>query len=669
MTSFDTEQTSKLSLEALADIQVPQDFNISPDGKQIVYCLKPWSRKDDSFTSTIWIADIGKERSARQLTSGLFRDEHPRWSPDGKYIAFKSDRAKAGKSSAVYLISTIGGEAFPITPPENKKDIVKFEWSPNGKFIGYLSTDEKTAEKERKEKEKDDAKLWGEDWEHQRLRYVHVETKHITTLITGERHVHLFSWGPDSQNIAYVLHQTPDINAPGFFGAKIERVSIITKASSHITTFPGPVSQFVYASDGIYFLGGIIPEHCSSARCLYKVASDEKSYERHAFGEENCALGLQKAGSTAIVRVQSGLYDEIHVVKAAQKGTAGLLYRAMHDISAFDVCFGDGSAEPAVAITKSDGHQPAEVFSLFPDSAALPTQLSDHNANIAQLKISKAQPIYATAPDGYKLDGILFLPSDADSSKPLPTIVIAHGGPYWRVTVGFAVCHYYEAPLLASAGYAVLFPNYRGGSSRGQDHAAYARGAMGTVDYEDTITVLKAAIAEGTVDPERVAIGGWSQGGFLSCLAVTRSDFKFKGAVCGAGVVDWDLMTMTSDAYWFEGDAAGGAPWDVDEHAVDQFSPAYVQGKKAAIRQTNGRHGSAIWHMKNVDTPVLIVHGEEDVRVPLSQAIAFWRACIHRGVPVEMVTYPREGHLMEERKHMIDLWTRMRQFYDLHLGS
>lgn len=665
MSSFNTEEKSKLSLEALADLQVPGDFHISPDGKQIVYGLKPWTKKSDHPTSSIWIAYIGKEASARQLTSGLFKDERPRWSPDGTYIAFDSDRGKLGESSAIYLISTAGGEAYFITPPDNKKKIAQFQWAHNGKFIAYLSADEKTAEKEEREKEKDDAKVWGEEWEYQRLRYVHVATRQITTIVSGDKHVHLFSWSSDSQEIACVLHESPDINSAGFYGAQIERLNLIGKVSTHITKFPGPISQVVWGKDGIYFTGGVIPGHCSTARTVYIVSVAEKTYQRVLFGTENCCLALQKADTSVVARVQSGLYEEIHAVSGSQ-GSSKLLYRAMHDITAFDVFFGDGSTDPVVTTTRSDGSRPAEVFSFSKSSTASLIQLSDHNSAISELKISKAEPIYTTASDGYKLDGVVFFPYDSDiGSNPLPTVVLVHGGPYWRITVGFAVCHYLEVPLLVSAGYAVLCPNYRGGSSRGQEHAAYARGKMGTVDYTDTIAVLKAGITQGIVDQSRVAIGGWSQGGFLSYLAITRSDFKFRAAVCGAGVVDWDMMTMTSDAYWFEADLAGGAPWDVDA-AKDESTDRQDEN---SIRRTTGRHGSAVWHMKNVMTPVLIVHGEEDVRVPVSQAIAFWRACIHRGVQVKMVTYPREGHSFVERTHVIDLWSRMRQFYDLHLNS
>lgn len=658
---FNNEETPQLSLEALADLRVLENIHISPDGKQIAYSVRTWVRKNEHVASAIWIAEVGKESSARQLTSGLFNDERPQWSPDGKHIAFCSDRAKAGESSAIYLLSTAGGEAYSITPSENQKTITHHQWAPNGKFIAYLSADEKTAEKKQKEQEKDDAKVWGEEYEYQRLRCVHVASRQATTLVSGDQHVFQYSWALDSRGISFVKYKNNDINAGGFYGGEIKNVNLTTKVATHITTFPGPIYQLVHAKHGIYFVGGVVPGHCSTARAIYKVSIEKKAYERAHFGLENCCLALRKSGSSAITKVQSGLYNEIYEVSGSTS-TPKLLYRGMHDISAFDVFVGDETTNPIVVITKSDGSNPDEIFSLSVSSEAL-TKLSDHNAAIASLKISKAQPIYTTAFDGYELDGIVFTPSAYDSaSGPLPTVVLPHGGPYWRVTVGFEVCHYLEVPLLVSAGCAVICPNYRGGSSRGQEHAAYARGNIGTVDYSDTIAVLQAGITKGIVDPDRVAIGGWSQGGFLSYLAATRSEFKFRGAVCGAGVVDWDMLTLTSDAYWFEADMTGGSPWDVED------DKSTSNKDKTLVREAPGRHGSAIWHMENITTPILIVHGEDDVRVPVSQAIAFWRACVLRGLQVEMVTYPREGHLFVERKHVVDLWSRMRQFYDQQLN-
>jgi dipeptidyl aminopeptidase/acylaminoacyl peptidase len=173
---------------------------------------------------------------------------------------------------------------------------------------------------------------------------------------------------------------------------------------------------------------------------------------------------------------------------------------------------------------------------------------------------------------------------------------------------------------------------------------------MGIVDYDDIISMVKAGISKGLIDEKNVIIGGWSQGGFLSYLAITRPDFSFRAAICGAGVVDWDLMTMTSDAYSFESELAGKA------HSEE------------GSNSTQDRRGSPLWHMKDAKTPILILHGEADVRVPVSQAVAFHRGCLHHRIPCEMVIYPREPHFMQERLHLLDMLKRIRRFCDLYLS-
>lgn len=172
---------------------------------------------------------------------------------------------------------------------------------------------------------------------------------------------------------------------------------------------------------------------------------------------------------------------------------------------------------------------------------------------------------------------------------------------------------------------------------------------MGTTDYDDVIALLKEAISQGFVDRDRVAIGGYSQGGFLSYLSMTRQDFHFKAAICGAGISDWDAHIMASDAPWYNVESIGKAPWET------------------SADNTKARRGSPIWHMKHIKTPILILHGEDDVRVPFSQAVAFHRGCLHHNVPCEFVAYPREGHVIKEREHLIDMLKRIRRFCDLHL--
>ncbi|KAJ5304447.1 uncharacterized protein N7443_004107 [Penicillium atrosanguineum] len=650
---------AELSVEALADLQIPKDLCISPDGNQAVYVLQSFSKNGENATSSIWIAKVGEEKSARQFTSGLSNDQQPQWSPDGTSLAFKSDRDHPGKSSTLYVMHVDGGEAYPVTPVENDEPIAAFEWSPSGAYIAYTSADEKTDEQARKEKEKDDAKVWGENLKYCRLRIVHAATRQVSTIVSGDRHVHDFSWGPDSKQIVYVEHKEPDVNAAVIHGTKICTASLVEAKSNTVTEYPGAIRQIAWGNYGVYFNAGLEPRSITTSLSLHQLDIEKGSYTEHE-SEESCCVGIRKNQSSLACHVQHDLHDELFSI---QDGNCTLVHRGEHALASFAIL--TTAEKTVIAITKGDGSNPEEVFSISESEGTV--QLSDHNSSIAALKISKACSVSATASDGYSLDGMIYMPSKYKAEDgPLPTILMPHGGPYWRINTAFTVCHFLEAPLLVSAGYAVLCPNYRGGSGRGEKHAAYARGQIGTVDYTDCIDILRSCIEDGLVDPSRVAIGGWSQGGFLSYFAVTRNDFLFRGAVCGAGVVDWDAMAMTSDAYWFEGELAGGMPWDVDVNAELEVDDA-DQASKRWIRNTNGRQGSALWRMRNVKTPILILHGEDDVRVPLTQGVAFYRACIHNNVPVEMVTYPREGHMISERKHLIDMWKRMRQFYDMHL--
>lgn len=190
-----------------------------------------------------------------------------------------------------------------------------------------------------------------------------------------------------------------------------------------------------------------------------------------------------------------------------------------------------------LATGKSTASSPTKIYSFNgSDSCAKLCQQSQYGSTIASLKIPSASFIYTTSPDGQPCDGIFLRPQASDPTKALQTAVLVHGGPYSRVTKAFNLPSFYRAPHLISAGYTVLCPNYRGGSSHGESYASAARGGIDTTNYNDVIALMKREIEQGLIDEERVGIGGWSQGGFLSYLAVTRDDVKFKTAICGAGV-------------------------------------------------------------------------------------------------------------------------------------
>ena len=639
------ERPDVLTAEALADLEVPEGVQISPSGKQAVYYLSPASRRGDTKKSSLWLADIGKEFSAVQLTSGHFHDEMPQWSPDGTSIAFISDRAHHGRSSAIYLLPISNSLPSPITDPENQKKITMFKWSPNGQHIAFLSPDEDAATKGFKHAQKDDAIVYGAHWDYNRLRCAHLHTR--TTLILFEKDVHVteFVWNAKSDQLIYASQRTPEFKNPAVeHGVSFGRLSLESKIETHHWTFPGPVSHFSWLGEYLYFLGAVIPDKNNSASMIYKVSQDGQGLAPFAYGANDCAKELRYGTDFLAVQVQKGPTDQIDLMSDSEPS---LFYGDTYAITTWDIR-DTGNGQMVLLIGRGSPSKPTNIYSIQDQGLC---QLSQHGDDIANFDIAESEILYAKARDNTALDGLLLKPKGA-IEQPWPTVVLPHGGPLDRVTMAFDVPIFHWGPWLAAAGYAVLCPNYRGSSSRGEKFASYGRGRVGTKDYSDIIDMIKLGIERTLFDPERIAIGGWSQGGFLSYLSVTRQEFLFKAAVCGGGITDWDMLVMSSDISAVEAEMAGGAPWTMDANDL------------------RTRHASAVWHVANgasTKTPVLILHSERDERVPVSQAVAFHRACLSHDIPCQMVIYPREPHRMTERLHRIDMLKRIKQFYDLHL--
>lgn len=636
-------QSTGLTPEALADLQCPEDVRLAPSGKHVVYCLRPASKRGDHETSSLWVAEVGKEHSARQLTSGHFNDELPRWAPDSKTIAFVSDRAEPGHCSAIYFLSMPPlSEPIPITEPKNKKNIVSLKWSPDGHYVAFLSPDEMTVEEESKLASGDDAIVYNTNWNYNRLRYFNLETHTTLTLFKKPFHVNEFAWKSNSDQIFYVLQLTPEYNSALYRGVTLEKLSLHTANVISLCMFPGPVSSLSWSESAMYFLGGVSPDKENTVSMIYTIDDGGQDWTPKAFWNTNDdAVDLRSVVTFLAVQVQKGLQDQIWLLSHS---SATVLYHDVFKIVTWDILdLGDGNV--VLVIGKGSPDCPTEIHSIQKEKV---TQLSQHGQAIADLGIASAEAFYTTADDNTELDGVLLLPRKR-GGKPWPAVVIPHGGPHTRVTFGFDIPYFHWGPWLAAVGYAILCPNYRGGSARGEEFASHSRGHIGTKDYSDIIAMVVSCIERGIFDPDRIAIGGWSQGGFLSYLAVTRPDFHFRAAVCGGGVVDWDMLTMSSDVPSAEEELAGGAPWDMD------------------IDFLKTRHSSPIWHMKDIKTPILILHSEKDERVPVSQALAFYRGCLHHKYSCDMVLYPREPHVVTERLHRIDMLNRVKDFYDMHL--
>jgi dipeptidyl aminopeptidase/acylaminoacyl peptidase len=245
--------------------------------------------------------------------------------------------------------------------------------------------------------------------------------------------------------------------------------------------------------------------------------------------------------------------------------------------------------------------------------------------------------------DGLEIEGLLALPR-GDVDGPRPLVVLVHGGPTGAWSWMFAPAAGL-VQLLASAGYATLLPNVRGSVGWGPEFAEANLGDMGGGDFQDILTGIDALVRDGIVDDGRVAITGGSYGGFMACWAVTQTD-RFAAAIPEAVVTDWVSFHSTTNIGQFDRLYLQADPYDA-QGDYTQRSPVYHAGKSR--------------------TPTLILHGEDDLCTPLSQAVEFYNALVEAGCETELVVYPREGHGWTEREHQIDSWNRTRDWLARHL--
>lgn len=642
---------AELTAEIIVDLKVPEDLQLAPHGQQVAYTLSSCSKKDEYATSAIWLASTSDPQKSRQFTQADAENRYPRWSPDGKQLVFLSDRAKRG-TAQLYTIDLDGGEARALTSTRNKKSVNDFVWSPQGGQIAFTSADEPTAEDEQREKDRDDALVYGEKWPYAHLRLLSLASGEVATLVSGERHISAMAWHPQGTELAYVVHQTPDLEAHAR-EVSIERIAIAGGEPRPVCRFPLAVDAFCWSQDGktLYFIAPA-SQNSQSSRAVYAVAAGGGEPRQVIGGETTCVTGLLPLQQEhhVVIMLAEGLGSRLCQLDTERGEITTLLPGTTDEKGVAYFSWDARNGEDGgivVAVVCSSGNQPWEVWAgkAGPQASALDIQqVSRHQAPLAGIAFAQQEPFYWTASDGQELDGLLLRPPDAAQGQPLPLVVLVHGGPYARWGYGLHLLPLDWGQWLALAGYAVLMPNPRGGSGHGETFAAVARGGVGKVDYQDIMAAVDAAIARGIADPEKLGIGGWSQGGFMSAWAITQTQ-RFKAAIMGAGVSDWGMMVMSSDVPDFEQELGGSAPWDgEDQRRHLELSP--------------------ITFAQNVKTPVLILHGEKDERVPLSQATGFHRALRRQSVPGVFVTYPREPHVISERAHLLDLLPRVRRWYD-----
>lgn len=629
---------TELTPEMLADGLLPGDPQITPDGRVVAYTVAPAGKREEHPQSAIWLAAIDGGTPPRRLTAGVANDTAPRWSPDGQTLYFLSDRAKRGEAQLQQL-PLGGGEATALTAWGG--GIASFAPLADGRTIAISAKDSPTAAAERREQERDDAKVWGERWPVQRLRLLDLDTRAIRTIdALGDRHVRAVAPAPDGARIAVTTWPNSDIDNMAY-PTPLHLVEVISGMAHKICDLPTGGDNLTWDRDGaaIAYIARAA-EGGASGSGLFLLRIDEGIPQQLVPDLPACPLELCRQGTSDILLTVA---DGLDTTLQRFDPTSGVLTELLRLPGELDapVVSADGQT---VAVLRSLPDHPLELWAGPPHGPL--AALTDLRPELRGMTWGTQERLSWQAADGLELDGLLILPpGKSRADGPFPLVVLVHGGPYGRFADDFQLgSGRPTGQWLAIGGYAVFLPNARGGVGHGNAFAESVAGRVGLEDWEDVVTGLERLIAAGVADPDRLGIGGWSQGGFITAWAVGQTE-RFRCGVMGAGVSDWGMMVAESDLPTFEAGLGGSTGWEgIGPHPHDRISP--------------------ISFVHRVKTPVLMLHGERDERVPVSQAQFFARGLRRYGVENELVVYPREPHGLRERAHQIDASRRLRAWFD-----
>jgi dipeptidyl aminopeptidase/acylaminoacyl peptidase len=537
----------------------------------------------ESGRPEIYVAPVARSRKARKLTNINASFSNPKWSPDGKKIAVL----------AIENASRKGGALVAMTPPS-----------------GDVET----------------------QIEEQRIAIIDVESKTLTFATPADMYVFDYDWSPDSKSlVAEAVHGSGDDN---YWFARLYRFDVGDAAAHEIYKPTLQIANPRWSPDGksIAFIEGLMSDEGSTGGDVFVVPANGGAATNVTPGLRASATSLDWVPNSRDILIGENINGRSGFARVTATGVTQL-WSGEEKISRGSVI--------AVSLAR-DGVTTAvirESYSKAPNVWIGPIgewkQFTHMNDGVQPLW-GRAENLNWTN-DSFRVQGWLLYPSD--TSKKLPMVVQVHGGPSSGVVPSWPSLNL--AALVAS-GYAVLMPNPRGSYGQGEDFTQANVKDFGRGDFRDILTGVDAAIAHAPIDKDRVGVWGWSYGGYMTMWAVTQTT-RFRAAVAGAGVVNWE-------SYY-------------GQNSIDQWMIPFF-GATVYEDPWIYRRSSPIAFIKNVKTPTLVLVGDRDGEVPAPQSFEFWHALKTLGVKTKLVVYPNEGHRFVKPEHKRDVAKRLVSWFD-----
>jgi dipeptidyl aminopeptidase/acylaminoacyl peptidase len=615
--------TEPLTPAQTLNVRSISDPRFSPDGQQLAFVVAE-PVKGTTRARHIWLLNV-RTKELRQFTNSSKPEDSPRWSPDGKRLAFLSNR---DESRQIYLISMSGGEAKRLV--ETKQEVESYAWSPDGKQIAFLGPEIKTDAEEKKEKDKDDARVVDRDDKLTRLCLVDVESGKIRQLTSGKWRVEESQWLPDGSGLIVSATDRPESDEET---NRIYSISAGDGKMAELAAPRGPFGRLRVSPDGrsVAYVGSRVDGPQPHDLFVLTLPGKE-SRNVTAMSLDRPVNGYTwTSGSDLLALTQNGFKTNFVSIatdgKVKAAGTVPLNPRVFDVSGSGMLAFVANAATEVEELWLQDGTNPAQ-------------RVSEFNKSWRQFKLAQPEAVRYKSFDGLEIEGMLLKPPRFQPGNRGPLIVLVHGGP----TGAWADSIESWGQLLAARGFAIFYPNIRGSTGYGQRFIEMNRGDWGGGDFKDVMAGVDYLIKQNIADPERLGIGGWSYGGYMSEWAITQTT-RFKAAVSGAGLSNLasEFGTETGPSYdrWFY-----GLPYE----NLDGFMKS-----------------SPVKYLKNARTPTLILQGDDDTTDPIGQSQELYRGLKYYGVEAEFVVYPREGHGLREEKHLLDRLNRIVAWYEKHL--
>lgn len=654
----------KVTPEDLYQMQFVGDVQISPDGSKALYVNTGVNGEKDGYYSSLWLTDFKDEgsRFTHPQPDSLIKDRSPRWSPDGQCIAFLSNRSG---SEQVWLIASEGGDAKQLT--EIPSGVQSITWSPDGKRLACIVQDQEDTSVSdvkviTKLRYKHDSKgfrghhmnhVWvvetaaGKakqvtfgDWEDidpvwsrdgrsiiflsdrsetrdiahvPALWKLEVESGECTKLVQCSGFTLAPRFSPDGQWIAYFDHQYGETNACN------DEVWLIPTEGGEARKLTGLLDRSTanwIGTDVKWDAGVHQPTWSKDGRFIYFLVTEGG----------NCWIYRVEVKTGIVEPVITG--DRLVVTSFA-----------MHD---------DG-VEPFLVYVAAHPQSSGDIYVESLGGNQEKRQLTDFNqALVSELALSEPERTRFEGADGWEIEGWLLKPPNFQEGTKYPLILQIHGGPH--TCYGFSLNH--EFQMLASAGYVVLYTNPRGSQGYGKDFARAVLGDWGGKDYEDLMKAVDYACTYDYVDVDQLFVCGGSYGGFMVNWIIGQTN-RFKAAVTQRSISNLYSMAGSSDIgfYFIDTEFAGADLWENEEFIMSR---------------------SPIRYARDVKTPVLIEHSENDLRCPMEQAEQWFIALKRLGVETVLVRTPDEGHELSRSgkpKHRIERLKHILNWFDKHRSS